>query len=396
MRDELVRGQYLGILEALRSRPDDVKIVTGVRRSGKSTVLKQFKRRLEASGEDVVMVDAERMRPEISASGGLLEHVRKLMPSSDCCVLLDEAQAAPGWEGAARALRDGGANVIIAGSNGAVLSDVILKDPSIGCSRVHMLPLSFREFLEMNPPVGEVQTGGRFDQYLAIGGMPSLSPDGPCWARLEDIWSSIAIRDMGPGMFPESQAMRETSRFLFEHVGTPVTQRDLKGHTGVSSGKTARKCLDSVTGSFAFHRIRTVDLTADGTECRRSVYYAADTGLRNCFLGRADTGTDALRNVVFLELIRRGYSVSCETYRDYKVDFVAERDGSTEFIQIASGASTETAKNRIERPLKLLGSRGNATVLTMDRDMCGDRGGILYRNIVDFLLEGEYADTSRT
>ena len=163
MAKEIIRRIYLERLEEFRDRPDLVKIITGVRRSGKSILLSQFKRKLEKEGENVVSVNLEEKRFSITTKRELNSYVSEQMSSPKDYVLLDEVQYVPGWEDAVNTFRSNGANVYVTGSNAKVLSSEFSTIIAGRYVEIHILPFSFSEFLERYPPKGEIRTEQRFD-----------------------------------------------------------------------------------------------------------------------------------------------------------------------------------------------------------------------------------------
>lgn len=168
--DELTRTEYLERSDSCCDRPDLIKVVTGVRRSGKSVILSQFRRVLESEGRDVVYMDMEKLSFAITSDREMHRYITESMPSDDSCVLIDEVQFVRGWEKVVNNIRANGADVYVTGSNAGVLSSEFTTIIGGRYVEIHVLPLSFREFLDRYPPKGVVRTEQRFDQYLKEGG----------------------------------------------------------------------------------------------------------------------------------------------------------------------------------------------------------------------------------
>jgi uncharacterized protein len=166
MAKEIIRKSYIERLEEFKDRPDLVKIVTGVRRSGKSTLLAQFRQRLENKGENVVSIDLEEKRFSVTTKRELNSYVTELMTTPKDYILLDEVQYIAGWEDAVNTLRSNGANVYVTGSNAKVLSSEFSTIIAGRYAEIHVLPFSFSEFLERYPPKSDTRVEQRFDQYL--------------------------------------------------------------------------------------------------------------------------------------------------------------------------------------------------------------------------------------
>jgi predicted AAA+ superfamily ATPase len=392
MSREVLRAGHLERLEEFRDRPDLVKIITGVRRSGKSTLLSQFRQRLEGAGESVVSVSLEEKRFSISTRRELNSYLAEEMSSPRDYVLLDEVQYVPGWEDAVNALRSNGANVYVTGSSSEVLSSEFSTMIAGRYAEIHILPFSFAEFLERYPPRGDARTEQRFDQFLAHGGMPIVDLDDPPRknkAIMEGVYDSIVNRDVASRCRMDPSILRRVTDFMYSNVGNVMTLDSLASGSGIGDNRTVDRYLDALTGSYAFYKVGTYDLIGKKMMRVKAKYYASDTGLRNAALGHSDDrASGVLENAVFLELMRRGYDVTVGSYRDYEVDFTARMDGRTEFYQVAKTISGDSAARREERPLRLLGDAGSKTVLTLDRGRREEAGGVRYENVIDFMLGG--------
>lgn len=391
MAKEIIRKSYIERLEEFKDRPDLVKIVTGVRRSGKSTLLAQFRERLENEGENVVSINLEEKRFSVTTKRELNSYVTELMTSPKDYVLLDEVQYIAGWEDVVNTLRSNGANVYVTGSNAKVLSSEFSTIIAGRYAEIHVLPFSFSEFLERYPPKGETRIEQRFDQYLVQGGMPIIDlKDSQRKNRtiMEGVYDSIVNRDVVSRSRMDPSTVRRMTDFMYSNVGNITTLESLASGSGIGDNRTVDRYLDALTDSFVFYKVNTFDLIGKKMMKVKAKYYASDTGLRNTALEHTDDNASGLlENIVFLELIRRGYDVVVGSYRDYEVDFTARSFGKTEYYQVAKTLADDSTIEREERPLRLLGDAGMKTVLTLDRDLPESRDGIRYLNIIDFLSE---------
>ena len=393
---ELIRESYLSELESFRDRPDLVKIITGVRRSGKSTILAQFRDRLESEGSEVVYMDMEKLSFSITSDREMHRYITESMTGTDDCVLIDEVQFVTGWEKVVNNIRANGANVYVTGSNAKVLSSDFTTIIGGRYVEIHVLPLSFREFLRRYPPRGGMRTEQRFDQYLLEGGLPivDLDTDPPSKRRaiMDGVYDSIVGRDVAVRSGLDTGTIRRLTAFLYSNVGNLTTGESLMNGSGISDRRTLDKYLDAIEDSYAFYRVDTYDLVGKRMMKVKAKYYSADVGLRNTALDhRMDDSSGLLENVVYLELKRRGYDVVVGSYRDYEVDFTARRDGHVEFYQVAKTLADETTATRERRPLKLLKDVGLRYILTLDRDLPDDWDGVMYVNLIDW-LEGVEGD----
>lgn len=390
MINEIVRRTYLERMEEFRDRPDLVKIITGVRRSGKSTLLAQFYQRLRDTGENVVSVSLEEKRFTITTKRELNSYINEMMTTPHDYVLLDEVQYINGWEEVVNTLRSNGANVYVTGSNAKVLSSEFSTIIAGRYVEIHVLPFSFTEFLERYPPKGEIRTEQRFDQYLTYGGMPIINIEDPPRknrAIMEGVYDSIVNRDVVSRSKMDPATVRRMTDFMYANVGNITTIESLASGSSIGDNRTVDRYLDSLTDSFVFYKVNAFDLIGKKMMKVKAKYYASDTGLRNTAMGHIDDGAAGLlENIVFLELMRRGYDVVVGSYRDYEIDFTARIDGRTEYYQVTNTLASNVTVSREERPLKLLDTKEIKTILTLDRDLPEEKDGIQYINLIDFLL----------
>lgn len=391
---ELIRTEYLEKLDYFRDRPDLVKIITGVRRSGKSTILSQFRRRLESDGCNVLYMDMERLSFVITSDREMYNYITESIPFEASYVLIDEVQFVRGWEKVVNSIRANGTNVYVTGSNAKVLSSDFTTMIGGRYVEIHVLPLSFKEFLERYPPKGAVRTEQRFDQYLKEGGLPiiDLDSDDPMKRRaiMDGVYDSIVGRDISVRSGMDIGTIRRLTSFLYSNVGNITTGDSLMDGSGISDRRTLEKYLDAVEDSYVFYRVDTYDLIGKRMMKVKAKYYSADIGLRNTALGRRmDDSSGLLENVVFLELKRRGYDVVVGSYRDYEVDFTVRKDGGVEFYQIVSTLADLSTISREERSLRLLKEIGRKRVLTLDRNLPEAKDGIEYVNLIDWLQDSE-------
>ena len=390
MIDEIVRRTYLERMEEFKDRPDLVKIITGVRRSGKSTLLAQFCQRLRDAGENVVSVSLEEKHFTITTKRELNSYITEMMTTPHDYILLDEVQYINGWEEVVNTLRSNGANVYVTGSNAKVLSSEFSTIIAGRYAEIHLLPFSFTEFLERYPPRGEIRTEQRFNQYLTYGGMPIINIEDPPRknrAIMEGVYDSIVNRDVVSRSKMDPATVRRMTDYMYANVGNITTIESLASGSSIGDNRTVDRYLDALTDSFVFYKVNAFDLIGKKMMKVKAKYYASDVGLRNTAMGHIDDGAAGLlENIVFLELMRRGYDVVIGSYRDYEIDFTARIDGRTEYYQVTSTLASGATVSREERPLKLLDTKESKTILTLDRDLPEEKDGIRYINLIDFLL----------
>ena len=390
--DELIRTEYLERLDSFRDRPDLIKVVTGVRRSGKSVILSQFRRMLESEGRDVLYMDMEKLSFAITSDREMHRYITESMPSDDSCVLIDEVQFVRGWEKVVNNIRANGADVYVTGSNAGVLSSEFTTIIGGRYVEIHVLPLSFREFLDRYPPKGVVRTEQRFDQYLKEGGLPIIDLESDDFDKrhsiLDGVYDSIVGRDIAVRSGMDIGTIRRLTTYLYSNIGNVTTGESLRDGSGISDRRTLEKYLDAVEDSYVFYRVDMYDLIGKKMMKVKAKYYSADIGLRDVASAhRMDDSSGLLENIVFLELKRRGFDVVVGAYRDYEIDFTARKDGNVQFFQVASTLGEASTVKREERPLRLLKDVGRRIVLTLDRDLPDNADGIEYINLIDWLEE---------
>ena len=387
---ELIREEYLEKLDSFRNRPDLVKIITGVRRSGKSTIMSQFYKKLKSDNQDALYVDMEKLSFVVTSDREMYNYIMESVSSENAYVLIDEVQFVKGWEKVVNNIRANGANVYVTGSNATVLSSDFTTIIGGRYVEIHVLPLSFREFLNRYPPKGTERTEQRFNQYLNMGGLPIIdleSDDSMKYrAILDGVYDSIVGRDITVRSGMDNGTVRRLTSYLYSNIGNTTTGESMMIGSGISDRRTLEKYLDAVEDSYMFYRVDTYDLIGKKMMKIKAKYFSADIGLRSIALNhRMNDSSGLLENIVFLELKRRGYDVTVGAYRDYEVDFTARINGNVEFFQVASTLNDISTVKREERPLRLLKEIGKKTVLTLDRDLPNNTDGIEYANLIDWL-----------
>lgn len=387
---ELIREEYLEKLDSFRNHPDLVKIITGVRRSGKSTIMSQFYKKLKSDNQDALYVDMEKLSFVITSDREMYNYIMESLSSKNAYVLIDEVQFVKGWEKVVNNIRANGANVYVTGSNAKVLSSDFTTIIGGRYVEIHVLPLSFREFLNRYPPKGTERTEQRFNQYLNMGGLPIIDLESDdsmkCRAILDGVYDSIVGRDIIVRSGMDNGTVRRLTSYLYSNIGNTTTGESMMIGSGISDRRTLEKYLDAVEDSYVFYRVDTYDLIGKKMMKIKAKYFSADIGLRNIALNhRMDDSSGLLENIVFLELKRRGYDVTVGAYRDYEVDFTARINGNVEFFQVASTLNDISTVKREKRPLRLLKEIGKKTILTLDRDLPDNTDGIEYANLIDWL-----------
>ncbi|MDR3283475.1 MAG: ATP-binding protein [Candidatus Methanoplasma sp.] len=396
----LVGRSYLQKLISKKDSTDIIKIVTGVRRCGKSTLLKQYSEYLTSSGvsaDDIFYVNLElHGNSRLRDSDAFYSFLRKNLIGRRTYLMVDEVQLMDGWEAAVNsALAEFDADIYLTGSNAYMLSTELSTLISGRYVEIGMLPLSFAEFLDLNGIDPEKADDGHLALYVSRGSMPSILPsdtDVDVRDKLEGIYNTVVAKDI---IFRKKDSMRNGPvlerlvRFIFSTCGSMVSPNSISKELGYSESKTVDSYLSMLEEALIVYRADRYDLV--GKKMLHSVckYYCVDTGMRNAVLSThgADLGR-MLENVVYLELRRRGYSVSVGVmHNGVEVDFVAVRGGDTAYFQVTLSMADERVRERELRSLAAIRDNHPKTVLSADRLIVGGYDGIEHKNVIDFLLD---------
>lgn len=390
------RKQYLDKLRKLKDK-QVIKIVTGVRRCGKSTLLAQFQDCLRDQGveeQQIISLNFERIENEpLLNYHALYKYVKEhLAPNQMTYVFLDEIQAVPEFQRAVDSLfiMDR-VDIYITGSNAYMLSGELATLLSGRYIEIPMLPLSFAEYYEL---VG----GDRRDawnRYFKNGGFPytALIEDEDIQREyLLGIYHTVLLKDIVERRKIQDVSLLESViKFLFDNVGNIVSSKKISDSLTSFGRKTTSVTVENYIHALqeAFILYKAGRYEVKGKQQLKSLekYYLVDQGLRSLKLG--DRGRDVghiLENIVYLELLRRGYQVSIGKVGNLEVDFVAEKGSDRIYYQVSASILDSSTFAREIAPLKMINDHYSKFIITMDElPMCED--GIRQINVIDFLLQ---------
>ncbi len=388
------RRQYISVLDSYRKNVDTVKIITGIRRSGKSVLMKQFRDHLLADGvpeRDIIYIDLEEKRYVIDSERMLYESVRNAIRSEEVYVLLDEVQTVSGWERAIETVRlEFKANMYITGSNSKMMSSELGTHLTGRFVEIHILPFSFSEFMSRYPIDADNGYTQRFRQYLRWGGMPiiDLSDDETKnRAILKGVYDSIVNNDIRRRVDMDQDILESVTAFMMSNIGNLVSAGNITKGALIGDVRTTEKYLGELCRCFIFYRADRYDIIGKEHMRVNAKFYAADTGMRNATLYGSEYNESALlENAVYLELLRRGYAVSVGSYNDKEVDFTAWKGGDPEFYQVTLSLKDKRTLDRETRTLKAIGTGSKRTIVTMDREFPDVPEGIEIVNAADWML----------
>lgn len=387
---EIKRQDYLQILKDSAGKTDLVKVITGMRRTGKTTVMLQHLEYLRSTGiaeDSVCYIDLDLMGREITS-----EELKGMMkPCLDReglhYILIDEIQDVKGWELVIAMLvarRD--CDVYITGSNSRMLSSELSTKLSGRYMGVEILPFSFREFMELHG--GDAEK--RFLQYLRYGPLPSMEPDRGdrvCRAQSEGVYNTVMMKDVLSRVSGRSDKLNSICRFLYSNIRNVTNAERMSAELDLSDD-TIRKYLDMILEAHLFYHADRYDIVGRKVFSSKGKYYATDLGMRS-ILVNANELIDIsapLENIVYFELLRRGYRVFVGSFRDQEVDFTAIKGDTVEYYQVSKTVLADSTYRREMGPLKSVRDNYEKTVLTMDRFGLGNDEGVKVVNVIDWLL----------
>ena len=393
MNGFILRKQYLEQLKQFKDDTRLVKIVTGVRRCGKSTLLNQFMDTLKETESPIVYINFEEMEfDHVRDYQDLNKHLKaNIDPKIHTYIFFDEIQRIEGWERSINALMVGfDADIYITGSNAFILSSELSTYLTGRYVSINVLPFSFTEYREMYSE-HNISDSDLFDLYLRYGAFPSVDPfrdHGSIVSSLSDLYSSIVYRDvMSRGQIRDQAMMERISRYLMLNNGNQISVGTISKTLGVRP-ETVERYLRLFEEAYIFYRVERYDIKSTALS-PNSKYYSVDTGLRNSPLGyREEDIGRLLENVVFLELLRRGYHIKVGKYGDGEIDFAARNnDGVWEYYQVTYSMMSDDVRKRELKPLEDLNNSFSKTVISMDKRIPSvTESGIKHIHILDWLL----------
>lgn len=404
MKTMIERIEYLEQLKRFKDK-DLIKVVTGIRRCGKSTLFELFINYLKESGikdDQIININLEDADFNFSDYKELYDYVNKKIESKEqYYVFLDEVQNVSGFQKAVDSLYiKKNVDVYITGSNAYLLSGELATLLSGRYVEIKMLPLSFREYLS----AFKNSNKGRYEyflDYMKNGGMPgnvSILQDNPndLDMYLEGIFTTIVYKDIiTRNNIKDKMLLESVLKFLFDSIGSPISTKkisDTLTSKGLStSNHTVENYISAFVESFLIYKVERFDVKGKNLLARDYKYYVVDQGLRSYLLGKkadSDMG-HILENIVYLELLRRGYKVYVGKVDDLEVDFVAENRDGLKYYQVALTVRDEKVLERELKSLQKTGDHYPKYLITFDIDMETDYDGITKINVVDWLLNKE-------
>ena len=392
------------VLDRLKSFKDEpiIKVVTGMRRCGKSTLLEMYRNALiaEGVGEDqIVSINFEDMEyDELNNAKKLHDYVlSRLIKSKKNYLFLDEIQKVEDFQKAIDSLHlRKNVDLYITGSNAGLLSGELATLLSGRYIEIAMQPLSFKEYISF---VGDRSNLSRkYADYLQFSSFPyavQLKKD----ARrvrdyLDGIYNTVILKDViARKRITDAMMLESVIRFLFDNIGNLLSTNRI-ANTMTSSGRkisthTVESYISALMDCFLLYQAKRFDVKGKQYLKTNDKYYVCDIGLRYYLLGNkgGDTG-HILENVIYLELVRRGYDVYVGKVGNGEVDFVAQKQNIVEYYQVAASVRDQNTLGRELAPLDAIADHHPKFLLTLDEDVAAHHNGIRQINALDFLLGG--------
>lgn len=393
------RKRYFDELLAHKDK-ELIKIITGIRRCGKSSLLELFKEHLKKQNAKFIHINFESLEFEhLSDYKELYKYIKSKIKSGKYYLLFDEIQVVKDWQKAIESFRlDFECDIYITGSNSHLLSGEFSTYLTGRFVEIKLLPLSFAEFLEFHELGNEFSLEDKFQKYLIFGGMPILAQykmdEINSFQALEGIISSILQKDILARCDASYILLEKITKFLASNIGSLTSPNNISSVLTSDKNSISRNSVDKyiklLTSSFVFYEANRYDIKGKALLKTGQKYYIADTGFLGVFFGRRDSDFGhILENIVFLELLRRGYSVQIGKIGELEIDFVASNLEEKIYIQVSQSIMDEKTLNRELRALQSIPDNYEKIIISMDKNYALSIEGIKIKNAIEWLLEVE-------
>lgn len=399
----IYRTEYMQRLKAFKDNKI-IKVVTGLRRSGKSTLLEMFKDELLQNGvkpEQIQYINFELMKYDTVTDYKQLYNLvtSKILPDKKNYLFFDEIQQVKGWEKAINSLSlEYDADIYVTGSNAYLLSSELATLISGRYVEIKMLPLSFKEYYGYYSHTGKSKED-LFNDYLRYGGLPQLlslpQDETIIGSFLSSIYDTIILKDvLERSKLRDIDLLKRVYAFICSNVGSITSSNRIAKYIANEARldtnmrpATIGNILEMLENAFIIYRADRYDVR--GKEVLKSLekYYLADTGLRNIVVGYGlENYGHTIENIVYLELIRRGYKVYVGKNETKEIDFVAMNKEETRYFQVTETLVDKTVQESKVSAFYSTNDFYEKTIITMDKTYATNIRGIKIINLIDFLL----------
>ena len=390
------RQNYMNYLIKLKDKKI-IKVVTGIRRCGKSTLLNLYKNYLLNNGiesKQIISLNFENPNDmKFNDWKELYTYIENmLIPDKMNYIFLDEIQILNNFEKAVDGLYiKENVDIYITGSNSYMLSGELATYLTGRYMQIHMLPLSFKEYLDY---YGSDNENKKYDIYIQNGGFPYLlnlaNDDELIRNYLEGVYNTVLLKDViSRNNIKDKMILDSVIKFVFDNIGQLVSTNKIS-NTLISNNRkcsvnTVEGYLNSLIDSYIIYKISRYDIKGKEYLKTGDKYYVCDMGLRKYLLGSVKDYGSILENIIFLELKRRNYEIYIGKYEDSEVDFVIKNNEGIKYIQVSLSVREEKTLEREITPLKNINDNYPKYIITLDYDTV-DYDGIKQINALDFLL----------
>ena len=401
----IVRERYMRIIRDFIDKPV-VKVITGMRRSGKSALLELTRDELISRGVDknnIIFMNFESLRYEaLKDYKALYAEVMRRAETAEgrVYILLDEIQEVYAWEQVINSFRvDLDCDIYVTGSNAKLLSGELATLLAGRYVEIRVYPLDFHEFLDFaaqNEDEAKLSRSEQFADFLRFGGLPGIHlmklDEERLTQYLHDIYNSVLLKDViARNKIRDTALLESIILYLMDNVGNTFSSKTisdfLKSQGRKLSTETVYNYLKALENAFLIHKAVRFDIKGKRLLETQEKYYLSDLGLRHAVMGYRDNDiAGILENTVYLELLRRGYTVRIGKQGVAEVDFVAERADERIYIQVCYVLTPENT-DREFAPLEVIQDNYEKVVISTDTLLRINRGGIKQKNIIDFLME---------
>ena len=399
--EKIKREDYLSILRNFKDK-QIIKVITGIRRSGKSTLLEIFQDYLKETGvkeEQIVSINFENADYEgLQDRRKLYEYLKsKLIKNKKTYIFLDEIQNVYEFEKTVDSLfinKD--VDLYITGSNAYLLSSELATLLTGRYIEIKMLPLSFKEYMSAFEDKTDISM--KFRKYLRYSSFPqaielyNANPNN-IELFLDGIYNTILFKDvMQRKGITDKNVLERTTKYLYDNIGNRTSVKaisdNIEGLSKNNSYNTVSNYVEALIASYMVYKVNRYDIKGKELLKTQEKYYAVDIGLRYHILGQ-NAGRDMghiIENIVYLELLRRGYKVYIGKLDDMEIDFVARNSENTIYYQVALTVREEKTLERELQSLRKINDNYPKFILTMDEDLDADFEGIKKLNLLDWLM----------
>lgn len=397
------RKEYLKQLLSWKDQ-SIIKVLTGIRRCGKSTILKLYQEYLLNNGIDpsqIISINFEELEYEdLQDYKKLYQYIKdRLVENKMMYIFLDEIQNVPSYEKVVDSLHvKENIDIYITGSNSYIFSGQLATYLSGRYIEIPILPLSFKEVY--NPQTDKEEA---FQKYIKTGGFPYINQiqlqNEQIDMYLEGIYNTVIVKDIEERINRKNSKsvtdialLKAISKYLSSVVGSPVSIRSItnyfKSNERKTSPNTISNYVEALCESYLYYPVEVMDVSGKEVLKSNKKYYIVDPGIRNYILPKQfyDLGF-TIENIVYLELLRRRFNVNIGRNGRTEVDFIAKRNDVYTYIQVTASLVDENTFNREIRPLQQIEDNYEKIILTLDRYTLGNYEGIKVINIIDWLLE---------